>query len=56
MDDGVRSLPYGYFSLLGADPGLILGCCKILPKKIEHRNDVICRNIIDSARNKKVKF
>ena len=34
----------------GADPGVILGCCKILQKKIEHRNDVICRKIIDSAR------
>ena len=33
-----------------ADPGLILGCCKVLQKKIEHRNDVICRKIIDSAR------
>ena len=27
-----------------------------LPKKIEHRNDVICRKIIDSARSKKVQF
>ena len=25
-------------------------------KKIEHRNDVICRKIIDSARSKKVQF
>ena len=25
-------------------------------RKIEHRNDVICRKIIDSARNKKVQF
>ena len=25
-------------------------------KKIEHRNDVICRKIKDSARNKKVQF
>ena len=40
----------------GADPGLILGCYKILQKKIEHRNDVICRKIIDSARSKKVQF
>ena len=23
-----------------ADPGLILECCKIVQKKIEHRNDV----------------
>ena len=38
-----------------ADPGLILECCKIL-QKIEHRNDVICRKIIDSARSKKVQF
>ena len=29
-----------------ADPGLILGCCKILQKKNEHRNDVIWRKII----------
>ena len=28
-----------------------LGCCKI-----EHRNDVICRKIMDSARSKKVQF
>ena len=28
-----------YYS--GVDPGLILGCCKILQKKIEHRNDII---------------
>ena len=34
----------------GADPGVILGYCKILQKKIEHRNDVICRKVIDSAR------
>ena len=27
----------------GADPGLISGCCKILQKKIEHKNDVTCR-------------
>ena len=27
----------------GADPGLILGGCKNLQKKPEHRNDVICR-------------
>ena len=39
-----------------ADPGLILGCWKILQRKIEHRNDVICRKIIDSARSKKVQF
>ena len=25
----------------GPDPGLILGCCKISQKKIDHRNDVI---------------
>ena len=25
-------------------------------KKIEHRNDIICRKIIDSARSKKVQF
>ena len=24
----------------GVDPGLILGCCKILQKKIENRNDI----------------
>ena len=30
-------------------PGLILGCCNILQKKIEHINDVICRKIINSA-------
>ena len=29
----------------GADPGLILGCCQILPKN-EHRNDVISRKIM----------
>ena len=40
----------------GVDPGLILGCCKILQKRIEHRNDVICKKIIDSARSKKVQF
>ena len=39
-----------------ADPGLILGCCKILQKKTEHRNDVICRKMIDSARSIKVQF
>ena len=26
---------------LETDPGLILGCCKISQKKIDHRNDVI---------------
>ena len=55
----------------GVDPGLTLGCYKILQKnyirggsrinfrvlqnftkKIEHRNDIICRKIIDSARSK----
>ena len=36
--------------LPGADPGLILGYCKTLQKIIEHRNDVIFRKIIDSAR------
>ena len=41
-------------NLPGADPGLILGCCKFLQKKVENRNDVICRKIIDSARTKKV--
>ena len=30
----------------GADPGLILGCCKNLTKKNEHRNDVISRKIM----------
>ena len=35
--------------LTGADPGLILGSCKILQKKLEHRNDAICRIIIDSG-------
>ena len=40
----------------GADPGLILGCCKILQKKSEHRNNVISRKIADSARTKKVQF
>ena len=40
----------------GASPGLILRYCKILQKKIEHRNDAICRKIIDSARSKKVQF
>ena len=25
-------------------------------KKIEHRNDAICRKIIDSARSKKIQF
>ena len=40
-----------------ADPGLILGCRKILQKKkIELGNDVICIKIIDSARRKKVQF
>ena len=24
----------------GTDPGLILGCCKILQKKFENRNDI----------------
>ena len=40
------------------DPGLILGCRKILQKKkkIELGNDVICIKIIDSARRKKVQF
>ena len=40
----------------GGDPGLILGCCKILQKKIEHENDEICRQIIDLTRSKKVQF
>ena len=40
----------------GADPGLISACCKILQKKLEHRNDVICKKIIDSARSKTVRF
>ena len=41
----------------GADPGLIWGCCKISQKKkINHRNDVISRKIIDSARSKKIRF
>ena len=47
------------------DPGLILKCCKILQKKIELKNDVICRKIIEARRysfaysrgaNLKVKF
>ena len=25
-------------------------------KKIDHRNDIICRNIIDSAKSKKLQF
>ena len=29
----------------GADPRLILGCCKILQKKIEHRNDVYAEKL-----------
>ena len=39
-------------------PGLILECCKILQKKKknEHRNYVICRKIINSAKSTKVKF
>ena len=28
-----------------ADPGLILGLCKILQKKIEHRNDVYAEKL-----------
>ena len=40
----------------GVDPELILGYCKISQKKFEHRNDVICRNITESARTKKVQF
>ena len=50
-------ISYGYFKWLGdswnytgADPGLILGCCNNFTKEIEHRNDVICRKIIDSAK------
>ena len=27
----------------GADPELISGCCQNFTKKIEHRNDLICR-------------
>ena len=41
---------------LGADPGLIRGCCKILLKKVDHRNDIICRKIIDSTKSKKLQF
>ena len=44
------------YTISEADPGLILGCCKILQKKVEHRNDVICRKIIDLAGSKKVQF
>ena len=48
---------YVYFCLgFWGGPGLILGCCKILRKKIEHRNNVIYRKIIDLARSKKVQF
>ena len=51
-----------YFLYLRVIPrrgsGLILRCCKILQKtkNIEHRNDVICRKIIDSAGMKKIHF
>lgn len=40
----------------GAVPGLIWGCCKVLQKKNDHKNDAICRKIIDSTRSKKVHF
>ena len=43
----------------GAVPGLIWGCCKVLQKKIDHRNDIICRKInrlLDSAKSKKLQF
>ena len=32
------------------------GVLQNFTKKIEHRNDVICKKIIDSARSKKVQF
>ena len=41
----------------GAVPRLIWGCCKVLQKKkFDHRNDIICRKIIDSAKSKKLQF
>ena len=49
-----KCLNFSYCSEM--DPGLILGCCKILQNIIERRNYVICRKIIDSARGKKVQF
>ena len=36
--DGAQSIIS--YMVPGADPGLILGCCKILQKEIENRNDI----------------
>ena len=40
MKVAVQSPETWFWTGSGADPGLILGCCKILPKKNENRNDI----------------